>query len=175
MVTPESACSLVGLHVEALGEQLDAPLGVLLGVGDLRAFAAQAEEQLGAQHAGAGTHHARGLHDQVEHVRADPVARVGDEARAALRVELAHGHHQAEAALGDQLPGRDAVTPVLHRHGHHEAQVGLHQGVSRGGLAAARAQGQHVLLLAGEAGSRANPPHVLGQAGIREGARHDVT
>jgi hypothetical protein len=58
------------------------------------------------------------------------VQRERDQADAAVRVEAAHGLHQADVALLDQVGLRQSVADVIARHGHHETQVGQHQRAS---------------------------------------------
>jgi len=49
--------------------------------------------------------------------------RVGGQAEALVRVELLHGLHQADVALGDDLAHGQAIAAVTHGDLGHEAKV----------------------------------------------------
>jgi hypothetical protein len=134
---------------ETLGEQLDALRRVGLTGGDLRALAAQAKEDLGPEGARARADHGLGADDQVEHVRSDPVARVGHKAHSALGVELADRQHDPQVAFLDELPERDAIPAVLEGRRDRVPQVRLDQLVGGLRVALSRLHGQVMLLLAG--------------------------
>ena len=92
----------------------------------------------------------RSLKNSFEHEGANPISGVGHESGSAIRIKLVNGRHQANAALGDQVPERHAVPAVLKRDRDDVAHVGFDERISGLLLSFAGEQSQLVFVFARE-------------------------
>ena len=102
----------------------------------------------------------------IEHVRADPVCGVRDEARAARGVELLQRDHQADVSLGDEVGQAHTVAAIAQRNRHDVAQIRLYELARRVAIVViADAASELVLVLPRQRLDGLNASDVMGQRG----------
>ena len=160
-----SICSIsASLTLQAFGKRAGG--GIEAHIGQALAFFVQVVEQLALGLGGADLDHAPVVHDELEDVGLDPERGVIAELDALVRVELAHGLHEAHVAFLDQ------VLHVLHPaalevHGDLDHQTQVRGNQAKRGLlvvSVAHALGQLELFLRGQQGEAGDLAQVVAAA-----------